>query len=176
MKNWINKLMGFNDTSLNFHEESAEIVDEHSKVTVLHQGLLDHFKGLSIKEYRPNLLYHGGFHNPKVAVQGALWFHVEEDKKHAERYKFWGNETPTLKRVLLCAKPVKTLKLLEFPGNHIEILRQVYGRAWGHAEFAKDATAIGAPDVIGFDGLYRPLTNEYFIINVQDNLEFISKE
>lgn len=148
----------------------------NTEASRLHQGLLEHFNGLILKEHRPNLLYHGGFHDPSVSVQGALWLHNENDKKSAERYKYWGDETPPLKRVLLGAKPVKTLMLLEFSGNHIEILRQIYGRAWSHNEFAKDVAAIGASDVMSFDGLYRPLTGEYFIINVQDNLEFVSKE
>ncbi|MPY24460.1 hypothetical protein [Shewanella sp. YLB-07] len=185
MIKWIKGLFGVSEANSNVLDASLKAVGEHSslnhahnaeitEITEINQSLLEYFRDLTIKEHRPNIIYHGGHHDPSVSVEGALWFHLEKDKNIAESYMNWGDsENPKLKKTLLIAEPIKTLKLLEFPGNHVEILRQIYRKPWNHAQLAKDVTAIGDPSVLGFDGFFRPRSDEYFVINVQDNLKFI---
>lgn len=184
MINWIKSLFVVSETNSNAPEADYNDVaesnilnhDANAEHVEVNQSILDYFKGLTLKEYRPDFLYHGGEHDPSIPVKGALWFYLEKDMHIAESYMNWGSSgNPKLKKTLLKAKPVKTLKLLEFPGNHVEILKNIYGKPWNHAQLAKDVTTIGEPNILGIDGFYRPRTDEYFIINVQDNLIFTSK-
>ena len=109
---------------------------------------------------------------PGAAVKGSLWMH--DNRANASPYKDWGKPNDVaLVPVVLEAEPVKPLGLIEFVGNHVEILQTVYEGAWSHATFHKDFIQLVERGMLQCDGFYRPRTDEYFILKVEDNLKFI---
>ncbi|MBB1419533.1 hypothetical protein H5187_19980 [Pseudoalteromonas sp. SG44-1] len=141
----------------------------------INERLYEHFSMLTMHDGQlPLYLYHGGAHKPGKPVKGTLW--LSDNHLDAKRYANFGcSNIPNHEPIVFKTEPSTTLKMLSFPGNHVEILFKIYGRAWSHSEFHKDLVQIQNAGKIDFDGFYRPKTHEYFVLNVEDSLHFLEE-
>ncbi|MDN3384404.1 hypothetical protein QL995_17360 [Pseudoalteromonas sp. APC 3358] len=159
------------ENKINYQEETSSIAEP----VPFNEKLYEHFSKLSMHDGQlPLHLYHGGAHKPGLPVKGTLWLSDNYDEAYSYA-NFGSSYIRDLEPIVFKAQPKKNLKLLSFPGNHVEILKEIYGGAWSHSQLHKDIVQIYNVGKIDFDGFYRPCTNEYFIINVEENLGFIEE-
>ena len=160
------------ENKINYQEATQSMAEP----TPINEKLYEHFSKLSTHHGQlPSHLYHGGAHKPGLPVKGTLW--LSNNHAEANRYANFGcSNIPNLEPIVFKTQPRRALKLLSFPGNHVDILKGIYGGAWSHSQLHKDIVQIYNAGKIDFDGFYRPRTNEYFIINVEENLDFIGEQ
>lgn len=118
--------------------------------------------------------YHEGFYSKGHNFGGHSWF--AKSQQYAAGYVTWGAEEAIARGEVpfLCQFETKVdFDLLLIKGNHVEDLYRVYGRAWNHADLARDTAANIQQAHSCATGLAMAGLDDYLLIDFQSVLMLI---